>query len=47
MDDMIKSTEDLSKVAAKTGSTQAQAKEAFTAYNKTCTACHDVFKKDE
>ena len=47
MDDMIKSTEDLSKVAAKTGSTQAQAKDAFSAFSKTCTACHDVFKKDE
>jgi cytochrome c556 len=47
MDDMIKSTEQLSKIAAKTGSTQAQAKEAYNTYNKTCTACHDVFKKDE
>ena len=47
MDDMIKSAEDLSKVAAKPSSTQVQAKEAFTAYTKTCAACHDVFKKDE
>lgn len=47
MDDMIHSTEELSKVASKSGSTQAQAKEAFTAVGKTCTACHDVFKKDE
>lgn len=47
MDDMIKSTEDLAKVTAKSGSTQAHAKEAFTAYTKTCTACHNVFKKDE
>jgi cytochrome c556 len=47
MDDMIKSTEEMSKVAAKAGSTQVQAKDAYTAYYKTCTACHDVFKKDE
>lgn len=46
MDDMIKGAEDLSKVVAKPGSTQAQAKEAFTAYNKTCHNCHEVFKKD-
>ncbi len=47
MDDMIKSAEEVSKVAAKTGSTQVQAKEAYTTYNKTCAACHSVFKKDE
>jgi cytochrome c556 len=47
MDDMIKSAEELSKLVAKSGTTQAQAKEAYNKYNKTCTACHDVFKKDE
>lgn len=47
MDDMIHSAEKLSEVAAKPASTQAQAKEAFAAYNKTCAACHAVFKKDE
>ncbi len=47
MDDMIKSAEELSAVAAKPSSTQAQAKSAYTAYYKTCTACHDIFKKDE
>ncbi len=47
MDEMITATEDLSKVAAKKGSTQAQAKDAFATFSKTCTACHDVFKKDE
>ena len=47
MDDMVKSTEDLSKVAASPKSTQAQAKEAFTSYTKTCAACHAIFKKDE
>jgi cytochrome c556 len=47
MDEMIASAQDLSKVAAKKGSTQAQAKEAYNTYNKTCTACHDIFKKDD
>jgi cytochrome c556 len=47
MDDMIKSSEELGKVAGKPNATYAQAKEAFDAYNKTCAACHAVFKKDE
>jgi cytochrome c556 len=47
MDEMIAATENLSKVAAKKGSTQVQAKDAFATFSKTCTACHDVFKKDE
>jgi len=47
MDDMIHSAEKLSEVAAKTSTTPAQAKEAFTAYSKTCAACHAVFKKEE
>ena len=47
MDKMISSTEELVKVAEKKGSTQAQAKDAFATFAKTCTACHDVFKKEE
>lgn len=47
MDEMIAKTEELSKLAEKKGSTQIQAKDAFAAVGKTCTACHDVFKKDE
>ena len=47
MDEMITKTEELAKVAEKKNSTQAQAKEAWSALNKTCSACHDVFKKDE
>jgi cytochrome c556 len=47
MDEMIKTAEDLSKLVAKSGTTQVQAKEAYNTYNKTCTACHEVFKKDE
>ncbi len=46
MDEMIAKTEELAKVAEKKGSTQVQAKEAFATVGKTCTACHDVFKKD-
>ena len=47
MDEMIKSAEDLSKIVAKSGTTQVQAKEAYSTYNKTCTACHEIFKKDD
>ena len=47
MDDMIQTAEKLSEVAAKPSSTAAQAKEAFAAYNKTCAACHAVFKKED
>jgi cytochrome c556 len=47
MDEMIKATEELSKLVAKAGTTQIQAKDAYNTYNKTCTACHEVFKKDE
>ena len=46
-DDMIRTAEELAKVSGNPKSTQAQAKEAFTAFNKTCAACHNVFKKDE
>ncbi|WP_435010020.1 cytochrome c [Tundrisphaera lichenicola] len=47
MDDMIKSAEELSKVAAKEDVALADVKDAFTPYNKTCAACHAVFKSDE
>lgn len=47
MDDMIKATEDMSQVVAKADTKHVQAKEAYQSYYKTCTACHDVFKKDE
>ncbi len=47
MDEMIKAAEDLSKLVAKAGTKQQAAKEAYNTYYKTCTACHDVFKKDE
>jgi cytochrome c556 len=47
MDEMISKSEELGKVAGKSNATHAQAKEAFDSYNKTCAACHAVFKKDE
>ena len=46
-DEMIHATEALAKIAADSKSTQAQAKDAFTTYTKTCSACHNVFKKEE
>ncbi len=46
-DDMIKATEELAKICADSKSTQAQAKEAFTTYSKTCSACHTVYKKED
>jgi cytochrome c556 len=47
MDDMIKETEEFKTVATKANATQAQAKDAFANLNKTCTACHNVFKKED
>ena len=46
-DEMIKATEELAKICADSKSTPAQAKEAFTTYTKTCSACHNVFKKED
>lgn len=46
-DEMIAATEALAKVAKDPKSTQAQAKEAFTTYTKTCSACHNVYKKGD
>ena len=47
MDDMIETGEKLGKVAGKSGVDHKDVKEAFDTYNKTCAACHAVFKKDE
>ncbi len=46
-DDMIHATEELSKVTADSKTTQAQAKEAFTTFTKTCSACHTIYKKED
>ncbi len=46
-DHFFKSSEELAKVVAKAGSTQAEAKTAFNAVKKTCTDCHGVFRVEE
>ena len=46
-DDMIHATEELGKITADSKTTQAQAKEAFTTFTKTCSACHTIYKKED
>lgn len=46
-DDMIKAAGDLSTLAKKKDATQVQAKEAFNTLNKSCTACHEVFRVED
>ena len=46
-DDMIHATEDLEKLVKDSKTTQTQAKESFVAFRKTCSACHNVFKKED
>lgn len=46
-DHFFKSSEELAKVVAKAGSTQAEAKAAFNAVKKSCTDCHGVFRVEE
>lgn len=47
MDDMTKAAEELSKVGGDSKSDQKAAKTAFDNMNKTCAACHNVFKKED
>lgn len=47
MDDYIKKSEELAELAAKPGTTSAQAKSAHGLVKATCTACHNVFKVEE
>jgi cytochrome c556 len=47
MDDFIKVSEKLEKVAGKTDAVFADAKDAFGAVKKSCADCHAVFKEDE
>lgn len=47
MDDMVKSCDDLTTLAKKSDTTQAQAKDAFNSLNKTCSACHSVFRVED
>ncbi len=46
-DDMIHATEELGKVTADSKTTRDQAKEAFTTFTKTCSACHTIYKKED
>ncbi|MDX2038768.1 MAG: cytochrome c [Isosphaeraceae bacterium] len=46
-DDLIKTAGELATLASKKDATQPQAKEAFNAINKSCTACHSVFRVEE
>ena len=46
-DDLIKAADALAVVAAKPATTQAQAKDAFTAVTKSCTDCHAIFRVEE
>jgi cytochrome c556 len=47
MDSFATASDALAKVAAKSSTTQVQAKDAHTAVKKTCTECHNVFRVDE
>ncbi len=47
MDDMIVASDEMAVLAAKTSTTQPQAKDAWTKLNKTCADCHTVFRVDE
>ena len=47
MEDFIKTSDKLFKVADKSDAVYADAKDAFTAVKKSCADCHVVFKKDE
>jgi cytochrome c556 len=47
MDDYIKEAEDYVKLLAKPDTDQPKAKDGYKAVSKTCTACHDVFRKEE
>lgn len=47
MDEFIKQSEGFAKKVGAAGTTQAQAKDAFRAVSKSCSNCHDVFRKEE
>lgn len=47
MDACIKEAQGFAELAAKEGTTQAQAKDAYRAVSKACTNCHNVFRIDE
>jgi cytochrome c556 len=47
MDHFKKSSEDLAKLVADSGTSQAEAKKAFGAVKKSCAECHTIFRVDE
>jgi cytochrome c556 len=47
MDEFIKEAGTYAKLMAKPDTKQAQAKEGYKAVSKTCSNCHDIFRKDE
>ena len=47
MDDMIKSSDDLAALARKPETAQPDAKKAFDSLNKSCSACHSVFRVEK
>jgi cytochrome c556 len=47
MDVFTATSENLAKVAGKSGAKQAEAKDAHTAVKKACTECHNVFRIEE
>jgi len=46
-DEFHKSADDLAKLVAKSGTTQADAKKAFGVLKKNCADCHSLFRKDD
>jgi cytochrome c556 len=47
MEKFIKETEDFTEKAEADDAKQAEIKDAYKAVQKTCSNCHDVFKKEE
>ncbi len=47
MDDYIKKTEEFKEFVSKADAKQDTSKEAYKSVQKTCTACHQVFKIDK
>jgi cytochrome c556 len=46
-DEFVKEAEKFSETVAKKETTQVEAKNAYKAVQKSCTDCHDVFRKEE
>jgi cytochrome c556 len=46
-DDFVKEAETFAKLMAKSDTKQPQAKNGYKAVSKSCSNCHDIFRKDE